>query len=90
MRVGSGYARKPLPYGTDAEKREAIKRAIKHHEFWGERWAVLMPPGCKHPPKPKGSPIAACPWLPLEVCYPSLPALRELLRLLALSSHPLM
>ena len=28
--VGSGPARKPLPYG-----REAVERAIKHCEFWG-------------------------------------------------------
>ena len=78
--VGSGPARKPLPFGTAAEKREAIERAIKHCEFWRSAtpfdastnaWSSLGMPS---------SDIPTAEWLPDEVVDASLVRLRELLQ----------
>ena len=65
--VGSGPARNPLPFVTDAEKHEAIERAIKHYRFWQSA-------------TPETSVRAPADWLPDELGGLDLAELRELLR----------
>lgn len=76
--VGSGPARKPLPYG-----REAVERAIKHCKFWRQPsardaccdvWRVRQAQmtGARSTP--------AASWLPLDIRSDTPAELRELLR----------
>ena len=82
--VGSGPARKPLPYGTDAERREAIERAIRCCTFLGgntprlatavasRRRAVAA--GIKY------MPWNGLDWFPAQLTNVTVAELRELLR----------
>ena len=86
--VGSGPARKPLPYETDAERREAVERALKCCEAAlptpsllgasrtpaGASWkAWATRPMLQRDAQPAG-------WLPAELRYMDTGQLRELLR----------
>lgn len=80
--VGSGPARKPLPYGTNAEKREAIERAIRLIERWGGGGSDAIEAtlfAWESQPRPEFGAYPAG-WLPRELRQVAMHGLRELLR----------
>ena len=81
--VGSGPARKPLPYWTDAEKREAVERAICCCERWdAESLSFASDKAIATRAESSGFPLPPFVWWPSEIQDTTLPKLREMLRAL--------